>query len=105
MLVLTGLLCTLCDSATGPVVPGLDNQVYLSYSNLSRFCGDLLSLAGAGINLYLSERFVAPTEPQFLNALIFNFFIGFNFIWFGYFFGGSELSFDEFYGVFGVRTR
>jgi hypothetical protein len=48
---------------------------------------------------------VAPTEPQFLNALVLNFFIGFNFIWFGYFFGGSELSFDEFYGVFGVLTR
>jgi hypothetical protein len=34
ILVLSGLLCTFCDSATGPVVEGKDNEAYLSYSNL-----------------------------------------------------------------------
>jgi hypothetical protein len=54
MLVLTGLLCTLYDSATGPVVEGRTNQIYLSYSNLSRVCGDLLSLLGSAISVYFS---------------------------------------------------
>ena len=77
----------------------------MSYSNLSRVFGDILSISGSFISVYLSEKYETPTEPRFLNLFIFNFFIGFNFIWFGYFFGGSDLSFDEYYGVFGVLTR
>ena len=65
--------------------------------------GDLLSILGSVISVYFSERYETPSEPRFLN--VFNFFIGFNFIWFGYFFGGSDLSFDEFYGVFGVLSK
>ena len=68
----------------------------MSYSNLSRVCGDILSISGSFISVYLSEKYETPTQPRFLNLFIFNFFIGFNFIWFGYFFGGSDLSFDEY---------
>lgn len=72
---------------------------------MSRVMGDLLSILGSAISVYFSERYETPSEPRFLNVFIFNFFIGFNFIWFGYFFGGSDLSFDEFYGVFGVLSK
>ena len=37
-----------------------------------------------------------------MNLFFQNLFICFNYICFGYYFGGSELSFNEYYGVFGI---
>lgn len=93
-MIVAGVCIMVYDSMTGEVVIGRMNERYLSYSNLSRVMGDLLSLLGSAISVYFSERYETPSEPRFLNVFIFNFFIGFNFIWFGYFFGGSDLSFD-----------
>ncbi len=37
-----------------------------------------------------------------MNLFFQNLFICLNYVSFGYYFGGSELSFNEFYGVFGL---
>lgn len=62
----------------------------------------MLALLGSVVDFLLDRKYQVPTSPRFLNLFLYNFFISFNFISFGYYFGGSEISFNSYYGVFGI---
>jgi hypothetical protein len=64
--------------------------------------GDLLAFCGSIIDVLLGEQYQVPSAPRFLNLMLYNICISFNLISLGYFFGGSEMSFNEYYGVFGL---
>lgn len=61
ILIFTGLVCTFYDSLAGEVLQGQPNEIYLSYSNFSRICGDCLSILGSVISVYFSERYQTPS--------------------------------------------
>lgn len=66
--------------------------------------GDGLALIGSFASYYLDRYYSPPKMPQFTFLFIFNIFLTFNLVTFGYFFGGSEFSFNTKYGVFGLFT-
>lgn len=66
--------------------------------------GDCLAVFGSLASYYLDFYYVAPVMPRFTYLFIYNIFLTFNLITFGYFFGGSEFSFNTKFGVFGLYT-
>lgn len=79
-----------------------DASATIPQSRYLRLAGDIFSLAGSVVSAFLFEEYQFPEEPRFLNLFFQNLFICFNYVCFGYYFGGSELSFNEYYGVFGL---
>lgn len=67
--------------------------------------GDIIALIAAFVMFSLSEKCTLPTYPLYTNMFLFYLFMTFNFINFGFFFGGSEFSFHPKFGVMGLFTR
>jgi hypothetical protein len=63
-----------------------------------------MALVGSFASYYLDRYFTRPAMPRFTYLFIYNVFLSFNLINFGYFFGGSEFSSDPKFGVFGLYT-
>ena len=55
-------------------------------------------------NVYFHYQNRAPEMPRFTYLYLYNAFLTFNLVTFGYFFGGSEFSFNTKFGVFGLFT-
>jgi hypothetical protein len=51
--------------------------------------GDGLAIIGSFASFYLEKYYQAPVMPRFTHLFIYNIFLTFNLITFGYFFGGS----------------
>lgn len=103
MISLLGILLILTDSITLPQVYG--SEKYLQVEPWKRLVlGDGLAILGSVASYYLDRFFTQPDMPRFTYLFIYNVFLTFNLITFGYFFGGSEFSFNTKFGVFGLYT-
>jgi drug/metabolite transporter (DMT)-like permease len=74
----------------------------ISPVNFLRLVGDLFAITGSLLCAYLNQQYTAPKDPKFLSLFFRNLFISINFMCLGYYYGGNELSFDGFRGVFGL---
>jgi hypothetical protein len=101
ILVVLGIILMLADSIFNYNYDTQPNS-FISPVNYLRVTGDLFSVVGSAACAYLNETYTIPDDPKFLSLFFQNLFISFNFICFGYYFGGSELSFNEYNGVFGL---
>jgi hypothetical protein len=66
--------------------------------------GDVLAIAGCLLLLYLQKGAQLPSTPRFSNLILYNVFTAVNLVFCGYYFGGSEFSFNPKNGVFGLLT-
>ena len=66
--------------------------------------GDGLAILGSFASYYLDRFYTLPVMPRFTYLFIYYIFLTFNLITFGYFFGGSEFSFNTKFGVLGLYT-
>ncbi len=51
--------------------------------------GDSLALIGSVASVYLDQNYKVPEMPKFSYLFLYNLFLGFNLVTFGYFFGGN----------------
>jgi hypothetical protein len=51
--------------------------------------GDSLALIGSMASVYLDQNYKVPEMPKFSYLFLYNLFLGFNLVTFGYFFGGN----------------
>lgn len=51
--------------------------------------GDGLAILGSFASFYLDKFYTIPVMPRFTYLFVYNIFLTFNLITFGYFFGGS----------------
>lgn len=66
--------------------------------------GDGLGVFASFVSVYLDHHFKVPEMPRFTYLYLYNLFLSFNLVTSGYFFGGSDFSFDTKFGVFGLFT-
>ena len=66
--------------------------------------GDGLGLFASFVSVYLDQHFTIPEMPRFTYLYLYNLFLSFNLVTCGYFFGGSEFSFNTKFGIFGLFT-
>lgn len=90
MISMIGIGLLLVDSATLPQMGGFGIEKYLTIVPWKRLIfGDGLALMGSFASYYLDRYYQPPKMPQFTFLFIYNIFLTFNLVTFGYFFGGS----------------
>ena len=98
------LVCT--DSVTLPIIHDpTQTRKYLATDPWKRLLiGDFLALIASVCSVYLDQNMKVPGMPRFTYIFFYNLFNAFNLITFGFFFGGTEFSFNAQYGIFGIFT-
>ena len=105
MLSVIGVILVLTDSITLPQVMDSQAEQYLKVAPWKRLIlGDGFAILGSVASYYLDQNNRVPEMPRFTYLYVYNIFLTFNLITFGYFFGGNEFSFNIKYGVFGLYT-
>ena len=90
MIATVGVLLILTDSLTIPQAFDPYSDKYLQTQPWKRLLiGDVLAILGSFASYYLDRFYVKPEMPRFTYLFIYNIFLTFNLITFGYFFGGS----------------
>lgn len=105
MIAVIGVLLMLTDSITISQQWGDHAEKYLRVQPWKRLIlGDGLAILGSFASYYLDRFYTLPVMPRFTYLFIYYIFLTFNLITFGYFFGGSEFSFNTKFGVLGLYT-
>lgn len=90
MLSALGVILILTDSITLPQVYDLEAEKYLRVEPWKRLIlGDGLAILGSIASYYLDQNHQVPEMPRFTYLYVYNLFLTFNLITFGYFFGGN----------------
>ena len=100
-----GTLLILGDSLTVPqsFEPGVSNyQKVIPWKRV--VFGDFLAIFASYVAVFLDQNHQVPEMPKFTYMFVYNIFLCVNSIAFGYFFGGSNFSFNPNIGVFGLFT-
>jgi hypothetical protein len=106
MISLLGLALILSDSLALPESTLPSAPKYLQVAPWKRLVlGDGLAILGSVASYYLDRYYTKPDMPRFTYLFVYNMFLTFNLVTFGYFFGGSEFSADVKFGVFGLFTH
>ncbi len=106
MLTFIGIVLVCTDSITLPIIIDHQTRRYLKTVPWKRIViGDGLAFIASICSVYLDQNMKVPGMPRFTYMFFYNLFNAFNLITFGYFFGGTEFSFNPKYGIFGMFTH
>lgn len=107
-MIIISFLLFFFDSLNNPVLENPESTIlYLGRSRSIRFLGDLMALFTAYLLCYMQNNFKLIADlptPPLQTSLVYNGFIALILSTFGYFCGGSEISFNPLYGMFGLFT-